>query len=236
MSESARINWVVMGCSIAGHVALVGGIVGFVATRPVPPRADSGDALMFEMLPAPAARPAAAGEAALPQPARAAAPLPLPAAPAHDTHGMVAAPAPAGGAPAGERAQLVAVARPVATGLSPGGGVQAAALDAAAQGAYLRYQRLLHELIARQVRYPAEARRIGAAGLTRVAFRLDRLGHVVESWVQDSSGVAVLDGAAMDALHRADPLPPVPPMLPAPVGLSIEIDLATQPALAGARW
>ncbi|HEX7853255.1 MAG TPA: TonB family protein [Sphingobium sp.] len=94
------------------------------------------------------------------------------------------------------------------------------------------YQRHLYDEVARHSRYPAEAKRLHLAGVTHLAFRLDRLGHLLESWVQESSGSEILDNAALDALQRAQPLSPIPPSLPAHMEFVIEIDASLLQQLA----
>jgi protein TonB len=225
--DSGRINWMVMACSVAGHVALAGVLAGAVLLRPVAPRTPPGDTLTFRLLPAPAA------SVMPPAPAPAArvdrAPTPRVAAVMRGPTVPMPAALP-GGVPAAHQAHRAA-ARTAPAGLDEGDSAPTARAEAATPGAHLRYQQLLHDLIARQARYPDAARAAHAAGLTRLGFRIDRLGHVVDSWVQGSSGVAALDGAAEAALRRADPLPPVPPALPAPIAFVIEFDAAGAAAL-----
>ncbi|WP_245968232.1 energy transducer TonB [Hephaestia caeni] len=113
-----------------------------------------------------------------------------------------------------------------------GGGLAAATTAADLD----EYQRRLYEVVARHSRYPSEAKRLRLAGVTYLAFRLDRRGKVLESWVQRSSGSEMLDNAALAALDRAQPLPPIPPSLPARMDFVIEIDSSLlQVALLGAN-
>lgn len=62
------------------------------------------------------------------------------------------------------------------------------------------YQRRLYASLARGSRYPAEARYLHLAGVTQLAFRIDRSGTVLESWIRESSGSELLDSAALEAL------------------------------------
>ncbi len=94
------------------------------------------------------------------------------------------------------------------------------------------YQRRLYEALARGSRYPAEARRMHLAGVTQLAFRVDRAGAVLESWIQESSGSELLDDAALEALTRAQPLPPIPAGLPSRMDFVIEIDLSVMQQFA----
>lgn len=109
------------------------------------------------------------------------------------------------------------------------------AVTTAASAADLsQYQRQLYDAVARNSRYPDEARRQHLAGVTRLAFRLDRVGNVLDSWIERSSGSDVLDDAALDALERARPLPPFPAGLPGQMDFLVEIDaslLAAAPRL-----
>lgn len=92
------------------------------------------------------------------------------------------------------------------------------------------YQRRLYEIVARNSRYPGEARQLRLSGITHLAFRLDRNGNILESWVHHSSGSAMLDNAALSALERSRPLPPIPASLPARMDFVIEIDSSLQQA------
>jgi protein TonB len=62
----------------------------------------------------------------------------------------------------------------------------------------------------RNKRYPAAAQAKREHGIARVAFLIDRLGHVVSSSIIQSSGSAALDRETLDLLQRAQPLP-LPP-------------------------
>jgi protein TonB len=106
------------------------------------------------------------------------------------------------------------------------------AANAASAADLSEYQRRLYEVVASHSRYPAEARQRRLSGITLLAFRLDRLGNVLDSWVQKSSGSEVLDNAALAALERAQPLPPIPPALPSRMDFEIEIDSSVMQQVA----
>lgn len=64
----------------------------------------------------------------------------------------------------------------------------------------------------RFIRYPADAR--GASGTVVIKFELNRAGEVVGSEVKKSSGVPILDRAALAILKRASPFPAFPAAKP----------------------
>jgi periplasmic protein TonB len=61
----------------------------------------------------------------------------------------------------------------------------------------------------RHKRYPSEAH--GASGVAQLAFTVDRNGGVHNAHIVRSSGSSALDGATLDLVARAQPLPPPPP-------------------------
>jgi protein TonB len=60
-------------------------------------------------------------------------------------------------------------------------------------------------------RYPAAARARDEQGVATITFTLDRQGHVVSVALTRSSGSAALDEEAVALIHRAQPLPALPP-------------------------
>jgi TonB family protein len=46
-----------------------------------------------------------------------------------------------------------------------------------------------------------------------VNLKLDRLGHVISSSIAESSGDPAYDAAALEMVHRSDPVPPPPPLI-----------------------
>jgi protein TonB len=69
-------------------------------------------------------------------------------------------------------------------------------------------------LLERHKRYPEAARRRREAGVTAVAFSVNRSGQVLTSRIIQSSGSAVLDNEALATLMRVQPLPQVPAGIP----------------------
>jgi periplasmic protein TonB len=68
-------------------------------------------------------------------------------------------------------------------------------------------------LLEHNKRYPSEARARGEQGVTRLAFRIDRDGHLLSSRIVASSGSTALDAETLALLQRAQPFPPPPPEL-----------------------
>ena len=70
------------------------------------------------------------------------------------------------------------------------------------------WERLLVAQLERHKRYPPQAH--GKAGEARLAFSIDRSGHVLTSRIVHSSGSEALDEEALALVKRAAPLPPPP--------------------------
>ncbi|MCA1398195.1 energy transducer TonB [Bradyrhizobium sp. BRP56] len=58
-------------------------------------------------------------------------------------------------------------------------------------------------------RYPPTLAR-GQGGTATVAFRIDRAGHLVSSWLIESSGIPVIDAEALAIVERAQPFAALP--------------------------
>lgn len=139
-----------------------------------------------------------------------------------------ARPAPEAPAQSVQAAEPTRPATPAVPGASPAadsqagsGAPQAAQADANVGSDYLRR---LQARIAPFQRYPDEANRAGIRGVVHLTFQVDRQGRVVGVWVVRSSGSEVLDVAAVDTVHRAEPLPPIPDGLPD--AMTIQLPLA----------
>ncbi|HEY6255363.1 MAG TPA: TonB family protein [Xanthobacteraceae bacterium] len=68
-------------------------------------------------------------------------------------------------------------------------------------------------LLEHNKRYPGEARARGEQGVARLAFRIDRDGHLLSSRIVASSGSAALDTETLALVQRTQPFPPPPPEL-----------------------
>ena len=112
-------------------------------------------------------------------------------------------------------APVVAPAAPVPTApqAAPTPGPRVAALEVGqvprpTSAAVAKWERLLVAQLERHKRYPPQAH--GKAGEARLAFSIDRSGHVVASRIVHSSGSDALDQEALALVKRAAPLPPPP--------------------------
>ena len=83
-----------------------------------------------------------------------------------------------------------------------------------------KWQRDLVAHLGRFKTYPATSRDRRETGQIMLRFDLDRAGQVSNAAISRSSGHSLLDGAALDMLRRAAPLPPPPSSVP---GTKIEL-------------
>lgn len=72
----------------------------------------------------------------------------------------------------------------------------------------MRWQRSLVAHLERLKRYPREA--AGQSGVARLAFSIDRQGHLLGSRILKSSGSALLDAETLALVRRAEPFPAPP--------------------------
>jgi protein TonB len=91
--------------------------------------------------------------------------------------------------------------------------VPASRPHAVTSGSASAFQRMLLSHIARFRQYPSAAKS-GQHGVTQLVFAMRRDGTVSEVRIRDSSGSRLLDEAATDTIHRAQPLPTIPADLP----------------------
>lgn len=81
-------------------------------------------------------------------------------------------------------------------------------------GAETDYAALVLAWLEKHKEYPPRARMRREEGIVVLYFVIDRQGGVLESRVEESSGRALLDRAALDMLERASPLPALPEDMP----------------------
>ena len=77
--------------------------------------------------------------------------------------------------------------------------------------------------LAQARRYPTAARARREEGVARVRFTVSREGRVSGVTLAGSSGSSALDREAMDTVRRAQPLPPVPAGMPAPMQMTLGV-------------
>jgi protein TonB len=76
------------------------------------------------------------------------------------------------------------------------------------------WHKAIFACIQRNKDYPAPARARGEKGVVQIAFSIDRQGHLITSRIAQASGHELLDRAAMETIHRAQPCLPASPDLP----------------------
>jgi periplasmic protein TonB len=124
---------------------------------------------------------------------------------------------------------LVAVAR--VANLEPPPDPQASPASSAARAApdsiVSDYKRSLFQHIERVERYPDAARAKRLHGVVQVLFAMNRDGTLLGAWVKTSSGSAILDQAAIEAVRRAQPLPRIPSELPDRLNIVLPVEFET---------
>lgn len=127
-------------------------------------------------------------------------------------------------APANPRAAISSPVSPaIAPRLSPqagtggrgikGGSAYGNSLSASAE-VIARYEQELSGWLERHKVYPESAADAGIQGRVIVRVQMNRKGRVVGSWVEKSSGHAILDKAVLAQVMRANPFPPAPATYP----------------------
>lgn len=121
------------------------------------------------------------------------------------------------GAPTPQAVAKVLSNAPQATGIPTGaiGGAGNATTisEQTAQAVRARYEQEISGWIQQHKLYPATAG--GREGRVVVRMRIDRAGNVRYYAIEQSSGLAVFDDAAIDMIQRANPVPAVPVNYPA---------------------
>jgi len=72
------------------------------------------------------------------------------------------------------------------------------------------YESILASKIQKNRYYPRQAINLGQEGQPVVRIVLNTSGHITQVLVEESSGSAILDAAAIDIVRRAGPFPPPP--------------------------
>jgi periplasmic protein TonB len=203
-------------------LALHAGLITVVVLQPTPPPGTASDSrpgiVVVDLVALPSSAPAgasvASGDAGLDRQARPlGAQVEAKAEPdeSQRTRGVLAH---SGGDP-------LTMAEP---GESQADGVGASRLSSADGAVRSNYQSALFAHVMRYRYYPEDARSDRLRGVVRVQFALSRSGRIMAAWVVTSSGYPMLDEAALDALSRAQPLPPIPPELPDEMEVLLPLD------------
>jgi protein TonB len=93
---------------------------------------------------------------------------------------------------------------------SPSGSAPSSAREENIQ-AGIAYEQALLALLSKVKRYPERARRRGVSGEGTILLKLNRDGSVKDVRVIDSTSSSILDRELVSMVHRASPLPPLPP-------------------------
>jgi protein TonB len=201
------------GVALSVHVALLS-ILAFNITRT--PVQDAYEEPVFTLALVPQARPS-------PPQAQPDQPAPKPIArpdPPRFTPRQVAATAaspvaPLMAPPPSELAPLRRVAETVVPEAAPSATPAPAGAD---------FQAIVLSKIERARRYPPAARARREEGVATVAFVMTRGGKVTSATLQTSTGSALLDREAIETVRRAQPLPPVPGDVEAPLRLVVRLE------------
>ncbi len=70
------------------------------------------------------------------------------------------------------------------------------------------WKRRISLQLASQKRFPPAAK--GQSGIAKLSFTIDRSGNLISGKVSESTGFPLLDAAAIEMLHRAQPFPSAP--------------------------
>lgn len=97
------------------------------------------------------------------------------------------------------------------------------ATPAMSDPAVMYYRSQLEEYLARYTRYPMDARRNGIQGTVYLHFVLRENGEVENAWIERSSGFVSLDGEALAAIQRAQPLPAIPAGWPRTLDVTLPV-------------
>ena len=89
-----------------------------------------------------------------------------------------------------------------------------AGVTASVEDPTLRYALAVQNRIAKAIRYPTREKELGLAGAVRLRLHLFRDGTLGRALIAESSGLELLDNAALKAAESQSPYPPFPSDLP----------------------
>ena len=212
---------------VLAHIGLFAGLLWTQHRAPLqlpPPEADRTQLVLLpprapevpvEEVIAPTPRDAASVQHQKPQP-----PKPLPVTPPRDSANWIipppTPPKPVIDAPAPVQQQASVAAAPPSPPLPPGPSEATPGRDSWEGRVMARLERFR--------RYPVPARARRQEGVVYVRVSLSREGKLLALALENGTGHALLDQAALDTFRRAEPLPPVPADRPAPVELSFPVE------------
>lgn len=103
-------------------------------------------------------------------------------------------------------------------------------------GALVRYEQMLPLWLQKFKQYPKHARLLKLQGKGIIKITIARNGKVIKSQIEKSTGYAILDGALLDMIERADPVVPVPvDHLPEMNYLTYKMSVEFLPPVVGVR-
>lgn len=112
--------------------------------------------------------------------------------------------------------------------VASGGAAQAALTGAQADpGLAEEYRNAVRNHVSRFVFYPQDAATVRLRGTVTLHLALLRNGQVRNVWIERSAGADTLDAAALVAIQRAAPMPPIPAGLPDTLELALPIDFSS---------
>lgn len=160
-------------------------------------------------------------------------PIPIPAADSRTTPTAAIAPVPVNehndDATSADQQVFAALPSEVAAASPPSpNAIRSEMSDAPPDPAALQFKQALLRHILRYQRYPKAAESRGLQGTVKAIFSMDREGKLLGVWIKSSSGQAALDQAAIDTIRRAQPLPPIPSVLPDSMTVDVALGFDAQ--------
>lgn len=125
--------------------------------------------------------------------------------------------------------------RPTDSGSAPSTSAAPTTLRETEGASRTDYESVLREHMRPFFAYPEAARPGRLHGTVQVHFSVGRDGRLLGASVQESSGYAVLDAAALDLVRRAQPLPILPRDLPDPLDITLPLEYIPPTMMSGGR-